>query len=114
MKPFAQYAGTCLAIIALVGAVSWALVSETGRQALMVSAALAFAVQAISFGITRLVQRQNFLLGWGLGTLLRFVALVLYAVVVAKLWQAPLTPALLSFAAFLFLTTLVEPLFLKR
>lgn len=114
MKPFAQYAGACLGIIAVAGAVAWALVSGTGRQALMVSAALAFAVQAISFGITRVVQRQNFMLGWGLGTLLRFFALVLYAIVVARLWRVPLTPALLSFAAFLFLTTLVEPIFLKR
>ena len=114
MKRFAQYAAVCVAIIALVGAVAWAFVSEAGRTALLVSAALALVVQAVAYAVTRLMQPRGVILGWGLGSLLRFIALVLYALIVAKLWRAPLAPALLSFAAFLFLTTVFEPLFLKR
>ena len=54
------------------------------------------------------------LLRWGLGSILRLLAVVLYGVVVAKLLPHSLAPALLSFVAFLFLTTVVEPVFLRR
>ncbi|MEX2151802.1 MAG: hypothetical protein WD825_00590 [Gemmatimonadaceae bacterium] len=114
MRPFLQYAATCLAIVAVVGAVAWALVSPAGRQAVFASAALALGVQAIAFVVARLLRPRNLLLGWGLGSLLRLVALVLYALVVAKLWRAPLAPALLTFVAFLFVTTVIEPVFLRR
>lgn len=114
MKPFAQYAATCLVIIAVVGAVAWVFVSPAGRQAVLASAALALGVQAIAFSVARLLQPRHLLLGWGLGSVLRLAALVLYALVVAKLWRAPLTPALLSLVAFLFVTTVVEPVFLRR
>ena len=114
MRPLARYAATCLAIVAVVGAVAWAVVSPAGRQAVVASAALAVGVQATAFLVAKLLQPRSLMLGWGLGSLLRLVALVLYALVVAKLWRVPLTPALLSFAAFLFVTTVIEPVFLKR
>ena len=114
MRSFGLYALSCLLIVAILGAVAFAFAGPAGRQVVLASAALAFAVQMTAFAIARLLQRQNLLLGWGLGSVLRLVALVLYAVVVAKLWRAPITPALLSFAAFLFVTTVVEPIFLKR
>ena len=56
----------------------------------------------------------NLIAGWGAGTLLRFLTLVVYAVIVAKVLTVPLAPALVSMAALFFLTTLVEPLLLKR
>jgi hypothetical protein len=65
----------------------------------LASACLALAVQMIAFAMARLLQPRHLLLGWGLGSVLRLVALVLYAIVVAKLWRAPITPALLSFVA---------------
>lgn len=116
MKPYAQYGGLCLLIIAVVGAIAAAFTAGEGggRQAILASAALALVVQLLAFGVARLLQPRHLLLGWGLGSVMRLVALVLYAVVVAKLWRAPITPALLSFAAFLFVTTVVEPVFLKR
>jgi hypothetical protein len=114
LKAFGFYALSCALIVAILGAVAFVFAGPAGRQVVLASAALAFAVQMVAFTIARLLQRQHLLLGWGLGSILRLVALVLYAVVVAKLWRAPITPALLSFAAFLFVTTVVEPVFLKR
>jgi len=114
VRGFAEYAASCVLIVAIIGAVAWAATEPAGRHAVLASAALALVVQTFAFAIVRLFQGKNLLLGWGLGSMLRLVALVLYAVVVAKLWRAPITPALLSFAAFLFVTTVVEPVFLKR
>jgi hypothetical protein len=114
VKAFALFTLSCVAIVTVVGAVAWAFTGPAGRQAVLASAGLALAVQLIAFAMARLLQPRHLLLGWGLGSVLRLVALVLYAVVVARLWRAPITPALLSFAACLFATTVVEPIFLRR
>lgn len=114
MKPFLVYAGVCALIIAAIGGLTLALIAPAARPVVYVSAALALVIQLLAFGVARLLQPRHLLLGWGLGSVMRLVALVIYAVIVAKLWRAPLTPALLSFVAFLFVTTTVEPLFLKR
>jgi hypothetical protein len=114
MRGFAEYLVSCVLIIAIIGAIAWGISSPAGRQAVLVSAALALVLQLLAFGVARSLQRRNLLLGWGLGSTLRLVALVLYAVAVAKLWRAPIGPALLSFVAFLFVTTVVEPVFLRR
>lgn len=114
MKAFGQYAAASLALILVIGSIAWFFTAATGRPTLVVSAGLAFLVQLMAFQVARALQPQNLLLGWGLGSLMRLMSLVLYAIVVAKLWRAPITPALLSFAAFLFVTTVVEPIFLKR
>jgi hypothetical protein len=114
MRGFAEYTAACLVAIALIGAIAWAFTGATGRQAVAVSAGLALAVQLIAFVVARLLQRRHLLLGWGLGSVFRLVVLVLYAVVAARLWRIPIAPALLSFVAFLFVTTVVEPVFLRR
>ena len=114
MKAGLLYAASCVVAVALLGAIAWAFVDPQGRQVLVVSAALAVAVQVVGFTIARLLVRRNMMLGWGLGSALRLVSLVIYAVVVARVWGAPLTAALLSFVGFLFVTTVFEPIFLKR
>ncbi len=114
MKAFALYAAVCAVIVAVIGGVTLAFTGPAARGAVIASAGLAFVIQMFAFGLARLLRPQHLMLGWGLGSLMRLVALVLYAVVVAKLWRVPLTPALLSFVAFLFVTTVVEPIFLKR
>jgi hypothetical protein len=114
MRGFVEYAATCVVIVAVLGLIAWAFTGPAGRNVVLVSAGLAVAVQMTAFAIARMLRTRNLLLGWGLGSVMRLVALVLYAFVVAKLWRAPITPALLSFAAFLFVTTVVEPVFLKR
>lgn len=114
MKSWILYAAGCVVAIALIGAIAWAFTDAAGHATILVSAAIALAVQVTAFTVARLLQPRHLLLGWGLGSVLRLVVLVIYAVVVARLWGAPLTPALLSFVAFLFVTTVFEPVFLKR
>lgn len=114
MNPFARYTLVCIVIIAIVGAVAAMFTDPMGRQAIVASAFLALGVQMMTFAVLRLLQPRHVMVGWGMGSVMRLIALVLYAVIVAKLWHAPVMAALLSFVAFLFVTTVVEPLFLKR
>lgn len=114
MKAFLGYGLVSLAVIAAIAAISMSFTSTAGRQGILAAAVLALGIQLIAFTVARTLQARHLLLGWGLGSLLRLAALVVFAVVAAKLWTVPLTPTLLSFAAFLFVTTVFEPLFLKR
>jgi hypothetical protein len=114
VKGLGLYMASCLGIIAVVGAVAWVLTEPRQHNAIVLSAGLVLLVQFLTFSIARLAQPQNLMVGWGLGGIVRLLALVLFGVVIAKLWRDALVPALLSFAGFLFLTTVVEPLFLKR
>lgn len=115
MRAGALYAASCVVAVALIGAIAWSFVSPAARPALLVGAALAVVVQVIGFTVARLTMRRNLMLGWGLGSLLRLLSVVVYAVVVARTWGgAPLAAALLSFVGFLFVTTVFEPIFLKQ
>ena len=114
MKAHALYAGACVLAIAVVGGAASLFTGAAGREAVLASAVLALVVQLVAFSVARMVPGKHLLVGWGMGSAMRFVALGLYALVVAKLWQAPVMAAMLSFAAFLFVTTVIEPLFLKR
>lgn len=82
-------------------------------RAVWTSAFIAFGVQLLSFAIARPFQATNPIAGWGLGSLLRFAVLLLHAFVGVKVLGLASGPALVSLAAFLFITMLVEPLFLK-
>jgi hypothetical protein len=100
-------------LVVLIAALGWglSLVFETGpeRNALLVSGVLVAAVQIVAFGVVQMAGRRNAALaGWGLGTVLRGIALVLYGLVFAKLFGLPLTAALVSFAVFLFASMLLE------
>ena len=114
MRGFLEYLAACLLIIAILGTIAWMVVGPESQAVVLMSAGLTLVVQLVSFAVARLFLKKNFMLGWGLGSLLRLVVLVIYAVVVARLWRAPATPALLSFVVFLFVTTVVEPVFLRR
>ena len=81
---------------------------------MLVSAGIAAVVQVVAFTMARLLLRKNVLLGWGLGSVLRLVVLVVFAVILATTARATMTPALLSFVGFLFITTVIEPIFLKQ
>ncbi len=83
-------------------------------RAVWTSAVLALCVQLVAFAIARPFVAQNPIAGWGLGSLLRMLVLMLYAVVGTKALELALGPALISFAGFLFVTMIAEPLFLKQ
>jgi hypothetical protein len=114
VRAFALYMASCAVAVALIGVIAWSFLNGDARSAMLISAGLTLAVQAVAFTLARRLMRRNMLLGWGLGSALRLVVLVVYAVLVAKLWRLPLTPALLSLVGFLFVTTVIEPIFLKR
>ena len=71
------------------------------------------AVQVLSFAIVKLSAKTNVMAGWGVGAILRFVVLGVYALVVVKALGLHSGAALLSLVAFFFLSTLLEPLLLK-
>lgn len=114
MKAGALFAGATAGIILVSG---WVLTlvfpSMDGRQAIVTSALVAFAVQLFGFAIVRFAARSNPIAGWGLGVLLRFVVLAVYALVIVKAFALASAPALVSLATFFFLSTLVEPLLLN-
>jgi ABC-type uncharacterized transport system permease subunit len=84
-----------------------------GRRAVGYSAALALVVQAIAFRMTWRAAPEKLMSRWGMAALVRFLTLVVYALVLLKpLGLAPV-PALISLAAFYFVTTVLESLLLK-
>ena len=114
MKAFALYSAACIISIALIGAIAWSVVGEQGQGAVLISAGLAALVQMVAFAFARGLRRKNVMLGWGVGSVLRLVVLVVYALVAARTMRAELTPALVSLVGFLFVTTVIEPIFLKQ
>ncbi len=82
-------------------------------RAVWSSAFIAFGVQLVTYLVAKPFLAKNPIAGWGLGSLIRMSVLVLHAFVGVKALELSSTPALLSLAGFLFVTMLVEPLFLK-
>lgn len=113
-RAIALFAAASLAVIALGGAILAAFYrSPLERKAILVSAAIAFAVQLLAFTVVRLVGREHVVAAWGIGAILRFAMLVVHALLLAPAFGLPPAAALVSFAVFLFASTLLEPLFLK-
>lgn len=83
-----------------------------GRRAVLVSAVVALAVQVVAFTLARLAAPGNVFKAWGAGTILRFVTLVVYALVLLKPLGLPAVPALMSLVALFFVTTVLESLLL--
>jgi hypothetical protein len=114
MKKLAIFAVVSLVLVA---AAAWVLTiafpTAADLHAIVVSAGIAYVVQLFSFVIARAWAATNVVAGWGLGMLLRFAVLALYALVFARALGLPLTSALVSLAAFFFVSTLLEPVLLK-
>jgi hypothetical protein len=102
-----------IALIALIAVTGWILsqgfTSPAERHAIRISAVIVVIVQLITFAIVKLMGRRNAMLaGWGMGIVLRFITLVLYGLIFAKMLALPLPAALVSFAVFLFASMLLE------
>ena len=87
------------------------------HDAMLVSAGLAFAVQLGSYALLRPARPGRgapgaLMLRWGLGAILRFVVLVLYAPL-ARIVNISVEAALVSLVTFFFLTMMAEPLLLE-
>ena len=109
-----MFAGITLVLIAVMAWVmTFVFQSPDASRAVWISAAVAFSVQLIAFAIVKLSAKTNVIAGWGLGAILRFLVLGVYALVFVKALGLPSGAALVSLAAFFFLSTLIEPLLLK-
>ena len=87
------------------------------HDAMLISAGLAFAVQLGSYALLRPARPGHgapgeLLLRWGIGAVLRFFVLVLYAPL-ARIMNISLEAALVSLVTFFFLTMMAEPLLLE-
>ena len=115
MKAFGLFA---LAAAGIIGA-SMALLmlffpNPADHEALELTAVVVFGVHLVAFGMARMLRRRNVWAGWMLGSVLRLLTLVVYAMLAAKVLMFPLAPALIGCATFLFLPTLIEPLLLLK
>lgn len=111
---FPGFAG---ATLALVGLSAWAMIvgfrGPGDASAVAISAAIAIVVQFAAFPMIRELAAKNLLAGWGVGTLIRFLTLIAYAILAAKVLRLPPTAALISLFVFYFLSMVIEPFFLR-
>jgi hypothetical protein len=114
LKSGVRFAAATVGLVAVLGWVmGLAFRTPADHHAIWVSAGIAIVVQLFAFTIVRLTSRDNVMAAWGVGAILRLVVLGVYGLVIVRaLGLAPMA-ALLSLAVFLFLSTLLEPLFLK-
>ena len=115
VRRWAVYAAAVIALIAVAGwLLTLAFPGPRDASAIRLSALVAIVVQLVAFAVTAAIARRHVIAAWGLGSLLRFLTLAVYAVLAVRVLALPPVAALVSFAAFLFLSTLIEPLFLRR
>lgn len=111
-----RYALVMVAVLAVTGAVLSLLFRGPGDAlAVWVTAAVALMVQLGASALGRLMGQgpAGPTARMGVGMLVRFLALVVYALLVALVFKMRIVAALISMAAFFFLTTLVEPLLMR-
>jgi hypothetical protein len=115
VKRFALFSASCAALIGALWAIMMlVLTAPDVRRSLTIAALIAFVVQLVTFSIAvMMARRKNVIAGWGIGIAVRFTALLLFALVAVPKLALPLSASLLGLAVFLFLSTLIEPLFLK-
>ncbi|GDX87827.1 hypothetical protein LBMAG44_17400 [Gemmatimonadota bacterium] len=111
--------GFSIVLLVVNGGAAWLLSLLTKdplvARAVWTSAAAAAGVQLIGFGCAKLMMGRDMGLfaAWGAAMGIRFLSLVVYALLVFKVLGLVPAPALVSFAGLLLLTSIVEPLFLN-
>lgn len=115
MKRFLGFTASMAALIAVTGWLcTLVFTGPEAARAIAASAGVAFSVQLITFGIAQVLAPSNVLAGWGAGMLVRLLTLAIHGFVGIRILGVPMDAALVSLAAFFFVTTLIEPLFLTR
>lgn len=114
MKKFTGFMAVTVAIVC-VGAwvIARAVPGQDVARSVRASAITVVIVQAMTFSIARMMQPVNLMAGWGFGMLLRMLTLVMFGFFGVKALGLSLQPALLSMAGFFFVSTVIEPVFLK-
>ena len=115
MSRVLSFAAACAATIGAAWAIAVLLFPDTtSKRGLAIAAMVAFVVQMVAFVIARqFARRQNVMAGWGIGIALRFAVLLLFGFLAVPALGLPMSSTLLGLAMFLFVSTLIEPLFLK-
>ncbi len=106
-------AASALVVLGSAWAITAVAADPAVTRAVWTSAVLAFGVQLVTFAMAWPFLTKNPLMGWGLGSLLRLLTLVLYALVGVRSFGLAAAPALLSLAGFFSVSMLLESLFLK-
>jgi len=81
--------------------------------AIWTSGAVAVALQLAAFAVGRVAGQAGLMARMGAGALIRFLGLVVYALVAVLVLKLPAVAALISLATFLFLSALLDPLLIK-
>lgn len=107
--------GAVLAVVCAGGAILLGLAfrGPGDSTAIWISAAVAIAVQLGAFVLARAAGRVSLAARMGAGAIVRFVALVAYALLAGLAFRLPLVAALISLASFFFVTSLLEPLLIR-
>lgn len=107
-------AGSAVLLALLAGGVRLAFATADGG-AVWLAAGVAWGVQLIAFALLAVARRREagFMVGWGLGMLLRFAALAGMAVLVTVSEAYDPASALLGLVGFMMVLVLIEPLFLR-
>jgi hypothetical protein len=108
---FAVVSGVAIGLAGLLFGLAYG--GSAGRHAIVVSAVLAWVAQAMAFTIAWRLRVWNVMAAWTLGMILRLVVLGLYGLAGVRAFAVPPEPALVSMAVFFFLSTLIEPWFLR-
>ena len=113
-KALARYGLLVAAVAGLGGALlSLAFRGPGERSAVWISAAFAVLLQLVAFAVARVAGRAGITARMGAGMLVRFLGLVGYALIVALALRLPPVAALITLAALLFASSLLEPLLIR-
>lgn len=83
-------------------------------RAVWTSVGVGVVVQVVTLVVGRSFGRERMLVGWGVGAIIRLLAVLVYGFAIIPALGLSLAPALLSLVAILFVTTLFEPFLLKK
>jgi uncharacterized YccA/Bax inhibitor family protein len=108
---FAVASGVVIGLAGVLLALAYG--GDAGRRAIVASAVLAWLAQVLAFTIVWRLGNGNVMAAWTLGMVLRLVVLLLYGLVGVRALSVHPEAALVSLAVFFFLSTLIEPWFLR-
>ena len=109
-----RYAAVSLGLVLVTAGLFLAGFRAPGEpQAIWLSAGVAVGLQAVAVAVRQAAGSLHLTARMAAGMIVRFVGLVGYAVIAVKLLLLPATAALLSFATFLFLMLVLEPVLIK-
>jgi hypothetical protein len=88
--------------------------SQAAMRAIWMSVGLGLVIQVVALVVARSFRKDRIIVGWGIGTMLRLVTVVVYGMAVVPALGLPLTPALLSLVGLFAVTTVIEPFLLSK